>query len=177
MGFGDIPTVDFGPMVDFWCSNFFFSKLHRVSSLPPQMATHYVRSLRRWHEHQGPRPTLGHSFGICKFSLLLSESLSSHRPCRSPPSHFAWEHDVVVIPSPSPSLLLLLWPSLPLCPSGQLSHLRRPSHLWCPSRLRRPSCLRCPSRSHSESLPPFVLGPSTAVVPFSSDPYYNSSTG
>ena len=26
--------VDFGPIVDFWCSNYFFSKSHRVSSLP-----------------------------------------------------------------------------------------------------------------------------------------------
>ena len=34
VGFGDIPTVDFGPMVDFWCSNYFFSKSRRVSSLP-----------------------------------------------------------------------------------------------------------------------------------------------
>ena len=40
------------------------------------------------------------------------------------PSRFAWEHDVVVIPSPSPSLLLSLWPSR----SGHLPRSGRPSH-------------------------------------------------
>ena len=88
-----------------------------------------------------------------------------------------------------PSLLfwpfLLFWPSLSLWLSLLLCPSRHPSRLRCPSRLRRPSHLCCPSclhlrrpsHSRSESLPPFVLGPSTVAVPLSSDPYYNSSTG